>query len=165
VSSSLPVLLEVKTTHSSAVRSLHLSQCFTPPLKSITASFCPHAPCPPSWIPSLPAILTPILCMCHLFKTTYATLGACLSSDPIWWSNFLRRGNPFKGGRTLGAWVPSLAVLVFGKSVRCPCDYLPMGQCHFLTGCVLFWEMDPVFFGWERVNLYVMVGKKSNPCM
>jgi len=27
-----------------------------------------------------------------------------------------------------------------------------MGWCHFLTGCVLFWEMDPVFFGWERVN-------------
>jgi len=27
-----------------------------------------------------------------------------------------------------------------------------MGQCHFLTGCVFFWEMDPVFFGWERVN-------------
>jgi len=27
-----------------------------------------------------------------------------------------------------------------------------MGWCHFLTGCVLFWEMDPVFFGWERVH-------------
>ena len=27
-----------------------------------------------------------------------------------------------------------------------------MGQCHFLTGYVLFWEIDPVFFGWERVN-------------
>ena len=27
-----------------------------------------------------------------------------------------------------------------------------MGRCHFLTGCVLFWEVDPVFFGWERVN-------------
>jgi len=42
VSSSLAVLLEVKTTHSSAVRSLHLSQCFTPPLKSIPASFFPR---------------------------------------------------------------------------------------------------------------------------
>jgi len=63
----------------------------------------PHAPCPPSWIPSLPAILTPVLLMCHLFKTTYATLGACLSTDPIWWGNFLRRGKPLKGGRTLGA--------------------------------------------------------------
>jgi len=49
VSSSLAVLLEVKTTHSSAVLSLPLSQCFTPPLKSIPASFFPHAPCPPSW--------------------------------------------------------------------------------------------------------------------
>ena len=39
MSSNLAVLLEVKTTHSSAVRSLHLSQCFTPPLKSIPASF------------------------------------------------------------------------------------------------------------------------------
>ena len=27
-----------------------------------------------------------------------------------------------------------------------------MGRCHFLMGCVLFREMDPVFFGWERVN-------------
>ena len=94
MSSSLAVLLEVKTTHSSVVLSLHLSQCFTPPLKSIPASFFPHAPCPPSWIPSLPAILTPVLRMCHLFKTTYATLGACLSTDPIWWGNFLRRGKP-----------------------------------------------------------------------
>ena len=42
MSSSLAVLLEVKTTHSSAVLSLHLSQCFTPPLKSIPASFFPH---------------------------------------------------------------------------------------------------------------------------
>ena len=41
MSSSLAVLLEVKTTHSSAVLSLHLSQCFTPPLKSIPASFFP----------------------------------------------------------------------------------------------------------------------------
>ena len=103
VSSSLAVLLKVKTTDSSAVLSLHLSQCFTPPLKSIPAPFFPHAPCPPSWIPSLPAILTPILRMCHLFKTTYATLGACLSTDPIWWDNFLRRGKPLKGGQTLGA--------------------------------------------------------------
>ena len=23
------------------------------------------------------------------------------------------------------------------------------GQVPLLTGCVLFWEMDPVFFGWE----------------
>jgi len=103
VSSSLAVLLQVKTTHSSAVLSLHLSQCFTPPLKSIPASFFPHSPCPPSWIPSLPAILTPVLRMRHLFKTTYAILGGCLSTDPIWWGNFLRRGKPLKGGRTLGA--------------------------------------------------------------
>ena len=136
MSSSLAVLLEVKTTHSSAVRSLHLSQCFTPQLKSIPASFFPHAPCPPSWIPSLPAILTPVLRMCHLWRTTYVTLGTCLSTDPIWWNNFLRRGKPLKGGRTQGV-----------KSVRCPCGYLPMGRCHFLTGCVLFWEIDPVFFG------------------
>jgi len=61
-----------------------------------------HA-CLPSWIPSLPAILTPVLCMCHLFRTTYATPGACLSTDPIWWGNFLRRGKLLKGGRTLGA--------------------------------------------------------------
>jgi len=27
-----------------------------------------------------------------------------------------------------------------------------MGQCHFLTGCVRFWQMDPVFYGWKRVN-------------
>ena len=147
MSSSLAVLLEVKTTQSSAVLSLHLSKCFTPPLKSILASFFPHALCPPSWIPSLPAILTPVLRMCHLFKTTYATLGGCLSTDPIWWGNFLRRGKPLKGGWTLGACVRSLAGLVFGKSVRCPCGYLPMGRCHFLTGCVLFWEIDPVFFG------------------
>jgi len=26
------------------------------------------------------------------------------------------------------------------------------GPVSFLTGCVLFGEMDPVFFGWERVN-------------
>ena len=148
VASSLAVLLEVKTTHSSTVLSLHSSQCFTPPLKSISASFFPHAPCPPSWIPSLPAILTPVLRMCRLFKTTYATL----STDPIRWGNFLRRGKPLKRGRTLGAWVWSLAGLVFGNSVRCPCGYLPIGMFHFLTGCVLFWEMDPVFFGWERVN-------------
>jgi len=45
VSSSLAVLLEVKTTRFSAVLSFHLSQCFTPPLKSIPASFFPHAPC------------------------------------------------------------------------------------------------------------------------
>jgi len=32
-----------------------LFQCLTPPLKSIPASSFPHAPCPPSWIPSLPA--------------------------------------------------------------------------------------------------------------
>jgi hypothetical protein len=74
--------------------SIHLSQCCTLPLKSIPASCFPHAPCPPSWIPSLPSMLTPVLCMRHLFKTTYATLGACLSTDPIWWSDFLRRGKP-----------------------------------------------------------------------
>jgi len=96
VSSSLAVLLEVKTTHSSAVLSLHLSQCFTPPLKSIPASFFPHAPCPPSWIPSLPTILTPVLRMCHLFKTTYATLGACLSIDPIWWGKFSWERKPLE---------------------------------------------------------------------
>ena len=37
----------------------------------------------PSWIPSLPAILTPVLRTCHLFTTTCAALGACLSTDPI----------------------------------------------------------------------------------
>jgi len=42
--------------------------------------------------------------------------------------------------------------LVLRKSVRRPCGYLPMGRCHFLTGCVLFWEIDPVVFGWEKVN-------------
>jgi len=45
VSSSLAVLLEVKTTRFSAVLSFYLSQCFTPPLKSIPASFFHHAPC------------------------------------------------------------------------------------------------------------------------
>jgi len=149
------------TTHTSAVLSLHLSQCFTPVLKPIPASFLHHIPCQPSWILSLPAILAPVLRMCHLFRTTYATLGAGLSIDPIWWGNFLRRGNPLKGGRTLGAWVWSLADLVLGKSVRCAYGYLPMGRCHFLTGCVLFWEMEPVFFGWERVN--PLVWKKIRP--
>jgi len=126
-SSSLAVLLEVKTTRSSAVPSVHLSQCFTPPLSSIPASFFPHPPCPPSWIPSLLAILTPVLSMCHLFTTTYAVLGACLSSDPVWWGNFLRRGKPLKGGRTLGAQVRSLTGLVLGCSARHPCGCLPMG--------------------------------------
>ena len=50
------------------------------------------------------SFLTPVLRMCHLFKTTYATLGSCLSIDSIWWGNFLRRGKPLKGGRTLGVW-------------------------------------------------------------
>jgi len=36
-----------------------------------------------------------------------------------------------------------------------------MGRCHFLTGCVLFWEMDPVFFGWERVNLSSRYGEEK----
>jgi len=166
LSYSLAVLLEVKTTHSSAVLILHLSQCFTPPLKSIPASFFPHTPCPPSWIPSLPVILTPVLRMCHLFRTTYATRSACLSTDPIWWGHFLRRGKSLKGGQTLGAWVWSLTDLVFGKSVRCLCGYLPMGRCHFLTGCVLFWEMDPIFFGWERVNhLWYGRGKINPVCV
>ena len=100
VSSSLAVLLEVKTTHSIAVLSFHLFQCFTPLLRSIPTSFFPHAPCPPSWIPSLSAILTPVLRMCRLFKTAYPALCACLSTDPIWWGNFLRRGKSLKGGRT-----------------------------------------------------------------
>ena len=134
MSSSLAVLLEVKTTHSSAVLSLHLSQCFfTLPLKSMLAFFFPHAPCPPSWIPSLPAILTPVLRRCHLFRTTYATLGACLSTDPIWWGNFLRRGKPLKGGRTLSARVRSLAGLVFGKSVRCPSHTNMYTHTHMRT--------------------------------
>ena len=102
VTSSLAVLLENKTTRSSAVPTLHLSQRFTPLLKFIPASFVPHAPCPPSLILSLPTILTPVLRMCHLFEGTYATLGACLST-PIWWGNFLWRGKPLKGGQTLGA--------------------------------------------------------------
>jgi len=161
VSSSLAVLLEVKTTQSSAVLSLHLSKCFTPPLKSILASFFPHALCPPSWIPSLPAILTPVLRMCHLFKTTYATLGGCLSTDPIWWGNFLSRGKPLKGGRTLDAWVRSLAGLVVSRCVRRPCGYLPMGRCHFLTGCVLFGEMDPVFFGLGKGKPFMLWSGKN----
>jgi len=40
---------------------------------------------------------------------------------------------------------------------------LPMGWCHFLTGCVLFWEMDPVFFGWERVNPLCCGREKIEP--
>ena len=40
---------------------------------------------------------------------------------------------------------------------------LPMGRCHFLTGCVLFWEMDPVFFGWERVNPLCYGREKIKP--
>jgi len=82
----------------------------------------------------------------HIYTSVISWCGACPFNDPIWWGNFLRRGKPLKGGRTLGAWVRSLAGLVFGKSVRCSCAYLPMGWCHFLTGCVLFWEMDLVFF-------------------
>ena len=50
---------------------------------------CVLLPCPPSWSPSLSTILTPVLRKCHLFKTTYATLGACLSTGPIWWDIFL----------------------------------------------------------------------------
>ena len=40
-----------------------------------------------------------------------------------------------------------------------------MGWCHFLTECVLFWEMDAVFFGWERVNFYVVVGEIKLLCV
>jgi len=43
VNSSLAVLLEVKTTHSSAVLSLHLSQCFTPPLMNPRTHICPYS--------------------------------------------------------------------------------------------------------------------------
>ena len=42
------------------------------------------------------------------------------------------------------------------------CD-LPMGWCHFLTVCVLFREMDPVFFGWERVNPLCYGREKVEP--
>ena len=78
-----------------------------PRAKSIPVSSFPHAPCPASWIPSLPAILTPVLRMCHLFKTINAIFGAFLSIDPVWWGNFLKRGKPLKGGQTLdtfGVW-------------------------------------------------------------
>jgi len=114
VSSSLALLFEVKTINSSTVLSFLLSQCFTPPLRSIHTSCFPHAPCPPSWFSSLSSILTPVLRTCHLFKTTHATLGACLFTDPIWWSNFLRRGKPLKGGWTPGVLVWSPAGLVLG---------------------------------------------------
>jgi len=38
-----------------------------------------------------------------------------------------------------------------------------MGCCHFLTECVVFWEMDPVFFGWERVNPLCYGRNKNQP--
>ena len=38
-----------------------------------------------------------------------------------------------------------------------------LGRCHFLTGCVLFWEMDPVFFGQERVNPLCYGREKIKP--
>ena len=38
-----------------------------------------------------------------------------------------------------------------------------MGRCHFLTGCVLFWEMDPVFLGQERVNPLCCGREKIKP--
>jgi len=38
-----------------------------------------------------------------------------------------------------------------------------MGRCHFLTGCVLFWEMDPVFCGSERVNPLCYGREKIKP--
>ena len=163
MSSSLAVLLEVKTTRSSAVLSFHLSQCFTPPLRSIPTSFFPHVPCPPSWVPSLSAILTPVLRMCHLFKTTYAALGACLSTDPIWLGNFLRRGKSLKGGRTRRISSESGR---FSSRLECEASMWLLANglrqwCHFLTGCVLFWEMDPVFFGWERVNPLCGGGRKK----
>ena len=165
MSSSLAVLLEVKTTRSSAVLSFHLSQCFTPPLRSIPTSFFPHAPCPPSWVPSLPAILTPVLRMCHLYQTTYAVLGACLSTDPIWWGNFLRRGKSLKGGRTRRISSESGR---FSSRLECEASMwlladglVPFsdGVCAFLgNGPSLFWlgKSKPFMLWWEE---------KTNPCV
>ena len=36
-----------------------------------------------------------------------------------------------------------------------------MARCHFLTGCVLFWEMDPVFFGYEIVSPFLCYGREK----
>jgi len=128
---------------------------FHMPQKSIPASFFPHAPCPPSWIPSLPAILTPVLHACHLFKTAYATLGTCLSTDPTLRGNSLSRGNRFKGGRTLGA--PregrvdprrlSSESGRFSSWLECKaCIWLPAdGLVSFSDGVCVIWEMVPVF--------------------
>ena len=63
----VPVPLVPTCTKKWVYKTVHLSQWFTPPLRSIPASFFPQVPCPPSWIPSLPVILTPVLRMCHLF--------------------------------------------------------------------------------------------------
>ena len=46
-----------------------------------------------------------------------------------------------------------------------------MSWCHFLTGCVCFWDVDPVFFvSRKRVNpyfgarrLHPSSGKRGNP--
>jgi len=36
-------------------------------------------------------------------------------------------------------------------------------QIKITSGCVLFWEMDPVFFGWKRVNLLWYGREKFKP--
>jgi len=37
-----------------------------------------------------------------------------------------------------------------------------MGRCHFLTVCVRFWDMDPVFFGWERALINFLCYGREN---
>ena len=165
MSSSLAVLLEVKTTYSSAVLSFHLSQCFTPPLRSIPASFFPHAPCPPSWVPSLPAILTPVLRMCRLFKTTYQALGACLSTDPIWWGNFLRRGKSLKGGRTRRISSESGR---FSSRLECEASMwlLADGLVPFSDGVCAFWGNGPSLFWLGKSKPFMLWWEeKINPCV
>ena len=41
--------------------------------------------------------------------------------------------------------------------------FLADGLVPLLTGCVFFWEMDPVFFGWERVNILCYGREKIKP--
>jgi len=55
--------------------------------------------------------------------------------------------------------------LVFGKSVRRPCDYLPMGRFHFLTGCqcVFFEKWTQSFLVEKRVNPLCCGREKMKP--
>ena len=100
VSCSLAVLLEVKMNRSSAV----LCSIFSPSAKTYSCVLLSSHPLSPLMDPKSPSHpLTPVLRMRHLLRTTDATLGVCLSTDPIWWVDFLRRGKHLKGGRTLGA--------------------------------------------------------------